>query len=180
MLIHLPGLLNIVIDFVAWLFIHVSVSLWIDKIPPQKFNPETWIYRERRWENGGRIYQVLFKIHKWKMYLPDGAALTKNKFKKKHLVNPDAAYIQRFILETCRAELIHWGILISSLLFFLWNEWWIGLIMVAYGIGVNFPCIVTQRYNRIRLERISGLYNQKSLKKASGTILNSSLKYNDN
>ncbi len=154
MVIHLSGILNIIIDILAWLLIHVSVSLAIDKIPPNSFNPASWLYRERKWENGGRIYQRLLGIKKWKGLLPDGAAILKNRFRKKRLGNPDAAYISRFIAETCRAELIHWGIFIFSPLFLIWNEWWIGLIMIAYGFVVNVPCIVTQRYNRIRLKRI--------------------------
>ena len=154
MIFHLPGLLNIVVDFVAWLLIHVCVSLAIDKISPDSFNPESRLYRERSWEKGGRTYQVLLGIKTWKGLLPDGAVILKNRFRKKHLGNPDAKYIQRFIQETCRAELIHWVLFIFSLLFFIWNDWWIGMIMIAYGFVVNVPCIITQRYNRIRLKRI--------------------------
>jgi len=154
MIFHLTSLLNIIIDIIAWLIIHVSVSLSIDKIPPESFNPKSWLYRERSWEKGGRTYKVLLRVKTLKGILPDGAALTKNKFRKKHLGNPDAAYIQRFIVETCRAELIHWGIFIFSPLFLIWNDWWIGMIMIAYGFVVNVPCVVTQRYNRIRLKRI--------------------------
>ena len=154
MIFHLPSLLNIVIDIIAWLLIHVCVSLSIDNISPDFFNPESWLYRERRWENGGRIYQVFLRIKIWKGLLPDGADLTKNRFRKKHLGNPDAAHVRRFIAETCRAELIHWLIFICSPLFFFWKEWWIGMIMVTYGLMVNVPCIVTQRYNRIRLKRV--------------------------
>jgi glycosyl-4,4'-diaponeurosporenoate acyltransferase len=154
MIIHLPSIWNIMIDILAWLLIHVNVSLSIDKIAPETFNPISWLYRERKWEKNGRIYQILLRIKRWKGLLPDGAVILKNRFRKKHLGDPDAAYISRFIAETCRAELIHWGIFIFSPLFLIWNEWWIGLIMIAYGFVVNVPCIVTQRYNRIRLKRI--------------------------
>jgi len=145
--------------------IHVSISLLTDKIQPDSFNPESWLYKERKWEVGGRIYQRCFKIKTWKGLLTDGAALNKNKFQKKHLGNPNAMYIRRFIAETCRAELIHWVIFIFSPLFFIWNEWWIGMIMIAYGFLVNVPCIVTQRYNRIRLKRIcNNIVHSQSLK----------------
>ena len=154
MIFHLPSLINIIIDIIAWLTIHVSVSLLIDKIPPNSFNPNSWLFRERKWEKGGRTYQALLRIQTWKGLLPDGAALTKNKFRKKYLINLEDAYIRRFIAETCRAELIHWVIFMFSPLFLIWNEWWIGMIMIAYGFVVNVPCIITQRYNRIRLKRI--------------------------
>jgi glycosyl-4,4'-diaponeurosporenoate acyltransferase len=155
MIIHLPSILNIIIDILAWLLIHVSVSLSIDKIPPDSFHSNSWLYREGRWEKGGKIYQIVLRIKQWKGLLPDGAALLKNRFRKKHLGNLDEAYINRFIAETNRAELIHWGIFLFSPLFLIWNEWWIGLIMIAYGFAVNVPCIVTQRYNRIRLKNIN-------------------------
>lgn len=161
MIVHLPSFLNIVIDILAWLVIHVSVSLSIDKISPESFNPESWFYKERKCEKGGRTYQRILRIKTWKGLLPDGAALIKNRFRKKHLGTPDALYVRRFIAETCRAEFIHWGIFIFSPIFLLWNEWWIGLIMIAYGIVVNVPCIVTQRYNRIRLKRIYNYIVQK-------------------
>ena len=154
MIFRLPSFLNVVIDIIAWFFIHVSVSLSIDTISPNAFNPESWLYRECKWERDGRIYQYLLKIKTWKGRLPDGAALTKKSFRKKHLGNPNTTYIQRFIEETCRAELIHWVIFICSPLFFFWNEWWIGMIMIVYGFIVNIPCIITQRYNRIRLKGI--------------------------
>jgi len=153
MIFHLPSLWTIVIDFIAWFLIHVFVSLSVAKTRPDSFNPDAWLYRERNWEDRGKFYQRFFKIKKWKELLPDGAAVSKSGFRKKHLENSDGAYIRRFILETCRAELTHWGIFVFSIVFFIWNDWWIGMIMIAYGIVVNIPCVITQRYNRIRLRR---------------------------
>lgn len=158
MIFHLPSLWTIVIDFVVWLVIHVGVSMSTAKIRPDSFNPESWLYRERLWERDRRIYQSLLRIKTWKGLLPDGAAVSKSGFRKKHLGNPDAVYIRRFILETCRAELTHWVIFVFSVVFFIWNDWWIGMIMIAYGLVVNMPCIVTQRYNRIRLKRMYSSY----------------------
>lgn len=152
MIFHLSGLLNIIIDVIAWLLIHVIVSLSIDMIPPGSFNPESWLFKERRWEKNGRIYEAL-RIKTWKRLLPDGAAISRNGFRKKHIVNLEPRYIRRFVAETCRAELIHWVIFLFSPFFLLWNEWWIGMIMIAYGFVVNVPCIITQRYNRIRFKR---------------------------
>jgi glycosyl-4,4'-diaponeurosporenoate acyltransferase len=120
------------------------------------FNPESWLYRRRNWEGDGRPYQYIVRIKTWKRLLPDGAAVSAGGFRKKRLANRDVAYIRRFILETCRAELTHWLIFAFAVVFFIWNDWWIGMIMIAYGSLVNLPCILTQRYNRIRLMRVSG------------------------
>ena len=161
MILHLSSVLNIIIDVIAWLIIHASASLAIDKIPPDSFNPKSWLCKERRWENGGKIYQVLLRIKTWKGFLPDGAAVFRGGFRKKHLSYSNVEYIRRFAIETCRAELTHWVIFVFSIVFFIWNEWWIGMIMIAYGFIVNVPCIVTQRYNRIRLRRIYNVCSQR-------------------
>jgi glycosyl-4,4'-diaponeurosporenoate acyltransferase len=153
MIFHLPSLWTAVIDCVAWFLIHVFASLSVSIKRPDSFNPDSWLYREHHWEDRGRFYQRFFKIKKWKEFLPDGAAVSKSGFRKKHLGNLDPDYVRRFILETCRAELTHWSIFVFSMVFFIWNDWWIGMIMIAYGIVVNIPCVITQRYNRIRLRR---------------------------
>ena len=154
MIFHLPSLWTIAIDVAVWLVIHLCVSLAIAQLRPDSFNPESWCYRERAWERHGRTYLELLSIKTWKKLLPDGAAISKGGFRKKRLASRDAAYIRRFILESCRAELTHWVIFVFSIVFFIWNDWWIGLLMIAYAFVVNAPCIVTQRYNRIRLKRI--------------------------
>jgi glycosyl-4,4'-diaponeurosporenoate acyltransferase len=154
MIFHLSSVWAVAIDFMVWLVIHVGVSASIANIRPESFYPESWLYGERNWERNGRAYQAFFKIKTWKRLLPDGAAVCKSGFRKKHLNNTNADYGRRFILETCRAELTHWVIFVFSIIFFIWNDWWIGLIMIVYGFVVNVPCIVTQRYNRIRLRRI--------------------------
>jgi len=157
---QLPGSWAVAANVGAWLVIHVGISVLAARMKTTSFNPQSWLYRQRIWERGGRTYKALLKVKKWKRLLPDGAAVFKGGFRKKRLPNRDGQYIERFILETCRAEFTHWVILASSVIFFVWNDWWIGVIMVAYGFLANMPCIVTQRYNRIRLNRICGSHNR--------------------
>ena len=154
MIFHLSSQWTIALDFIMWLFIHVGVSMSIARIGQDSFNPESWFYRERSCERDGEIYDVIFKVKRWKRVIPDGAAIFRNGFRKKNLHSSDTAYIQRFIVETCRGELTHWIIFAFSIIFFLWNMWWVGMIMIAYALVVNIPCVITQRYNRIRLRRI--------------------------
>jgi len=161
MIFQLPGTWAIAVNIAAWLVIHVVVSVSIARVPLKSFNPRSWLYRQRTWETAGKPYKSLLKVKKWKRLLPDGAAVFKRGFRKKRLRGRDAAYIQVFILETCRAELTHWVILAFSAIFFVWNEWWIGLIMIAYGLAANMPCIVAQRYNRMRLTRTHQRYNRR-------------------
>lgn len=154
MIFHLSGPWAIAIDIAVWLVIHLGVGMSTARMRPDSFNPESWLYRQRTWERGGKTHKSLLKVKKWKRLLPDGVAVFKGGFRKKHLGDADAAHIRGLIVETCRAEFTHWVILLFALIFFLWNDWWIGLIMVAYGFAANMPCIITQRYNRIRLRRL--------------------------
>ncbi len=39
------------------------------------FDPQGWLYRTRRWERGGQVYDRVFLIRAWKRLLPDGSAL---------------------------------------------------------------------------------------------------------
>ncbi len=158
MLLHLPRLSTILLDIAVWAIIHIGVSYLMMHIPLRLFDSEFWLYRQKKWEKDGKLYARIFKLRRWKKRLPDGAALFKKAFQKKHLKGLDDAYLGNFTRETCRAELTHWIMVLISPVFFIWNPWYVGTIMIAYALAVNLPCIITQRYNRIRLERVcSGL-----------------------
>ena len=156
-LIYLTTFWTVVIDFIAWFIIHMGVVLLIIHIPSKSFDPEGWLFRSRRWEKNGNIYTKIFKIRKWKEYLPDGSKLLKYKsFPKKHLDEKNGLYFNSFLQETCRAELTHWIIMLFGPLFFLWNKPGVGLIMICYALIENLPLVVAQRYNRIRFKRFPG------------------------
>ena len=72
----------------------------------------------------------------------------------KHIASMQSEYLERWLVETCRAELVHWLALLSSGVFFLWNPPHLGFIMVLYAVIVNLPCVIVQRYNRPRLVRV--------------------------
>jgi glycosyl-4,4'-diaponeurosporenoate acyltransferase len=154
MIIHLSSLWMLTLDFIAWLVINLSTAGVISKLRSRSFDPETRLFKERKWEKQSRLYERLLKIKKWKSWLPDGAEVSRRAFKKKHLQTSDSAYIQVFIRETCRAEILHWIIFIFGFVFFIWNPWYVGIIMIVYAGITNLPCILTQRYNRIRLKRL--------------------------
>ena len=155
MLLHLPTLQTILLNIAAWLIIHVGVSYLMTHIPLNLFDTGFWLYRQRKWEKNGKIYARIFRLKKWKKRLPDGAALFKKGFQKKHLKRLDEIYLGNFIRETCRAEITHWIMFLLSPVFFIWNIWWVGIVMIVYAILVNVPCIIIQRYNRIRLKRVN-------------------------
>ena len=155
MLVHLPTAIIILIDIAAWFVIHMGVSYIMTHQPLSSFNTSSWLYRKHDWERNGRLYEKLFRLKAWKKRLPDGAAVFKKGFEKKHLRETNKDYFDSFIRETCRAELTHWIVFLFGPLFLIWNLWWVGIVMILYAAMANLPCIITQRYNRIRLQRIA-------------------------
>jgi len=155
MLVHLPTAITILIDVAAWFVIHMGVSYIMARQPLTSFNNSSWLYRKRNWERNGKFYEKFFRLKSWKRKLPDGAAIFKNGFEKKHLKETNKDYLYSFIRETCRAELTHWIVFLFGPVFFIWNLWWVGIVMILYATIANIPCVITQRYNRIRLQRIA-------------------------
>jgi glycosyl-4,4'-diaponeurosporenoate acyltransferase len=160
MLIHLPTHITIPIDVAAWFVIHMGVSYFMARLPLPWFDPNSWLYRRRNWERNGKFYEKCFRLQSWKKLLPDGAAIFQYGFEKKRLKERGRDYLDSFLRETCRAELTHWIVFLFGPLFFLWNIRWVGMVMILYAALANMPCIITQRYNRIRLQRITGRYRQ--------------------
>ena len=151
---ELPATWLIGLNIGVWLVVHLAVAWLGTQLPVRFFSPGQWLYRERPWEAGGRFYERRFSIRQWKDRLPDGARLFAAGFPKGRLKRATPAYLDRFVRETCRGEAIHWVVFGAAGLFFLWNPWWAGLVMIAYAAMANIPCILSQRYNRLRLFRV--------------------------
>lgn len=147
--------LIIAVNILAWLIFHIGLAWLGTRIPGKYFNPNFYWFRTFCFEKNGKIYERLFFIKIWKDKIPDGAAWFKGGFRKKKLVKANNEYLLLFIVETCRGETVHWLVFFSSGFFFIWNDIGVGLIMVLYAFLANFPCIIIQRYNRIRLRRIA-------------------------
>ena len=151
-IIHLSTFWTVLLDIFAWFVIHMAVVLFMIRIPRDRFGPDSFLYRVRSWEIGGRLYEKVFRIKRWKSVLPDGARWMKGRgFPKKELASRSTQYLQAFIRETCRAELTHWLTMVFAPFFFLWNKPFVGWIMIAYALAENVPLIMAQRYNRSRL-----------------------------
>ena len=139
-------------NLLGWPLIHLAIGLAALRLPPHLFARDSWLTAPRRWERDGRLYRDKLAIRKWKAMLPDGAPWLGG-FAKKKFSTRDPSYLAQFLLETRRAELAHWCMLCCLPLFFLWNPPWACLVMTAYALAANLPCILAQRYNRIALDR---------------------------
>jgi glycosyl-4,4'-diaponeurosporenoate acyltransferase len=151
---HLSDLAALAIDVVILIVWNAAVGYAFHRLPVEAFAHDRGITRLRPWERDGRFWVDVARIRRWKRWLPDAGDLFAGGFSKRRLSARDPAYFQRFVAETRRAELVHWVVPAIVPLFFLWNPWWLAMVMVVYAAVANVPCLVTQRYNRARLERV--------------------------
>jgi glycosyl-4,4'-diaponeurosporenoate acyltransferase len=149
-LIDLPIVWIVLLNVLGWPAIQLGLAWAFTRMPETWFDPP----EPRTWESRGFFYERVFGIKRWKDLLPDGAAWFGGGFAKGKLPNADSDYFRRFIRETWRGELCHWCTLAFTPLFFLWNPWWGDMVMVAFAAAANFPCILAQRYNRLRFRRV--------------------------
>ncbi len=148
----LPTAWTIGLDILAWFIFHLAVVRVMLGVPRRRFEPEGRLFRPRKWEREGRVYQEVFRIKRWKPLLPDGARwFDTGGFPKKTLAARDVPYLQAFAVETCRAELTHWTIILLAPFFFFWNKPVVGWVMIAYALAENLPLIMAQRFNRARI-----------------------------
>ncbi len=119
------------------------------------FRRDSWITRSR-WFDTARLYERSFKVRRWKDRLPEAGAFFADGFSKRRLEGNNLAYLDRFVIETRRAEVTHWLLVALIPAFFLWNPLRLAAAMAVYGLVANVPCILIQRYNRLRLQRVQG------------------------
>lgn len=138
----------------AWAFFHLSISFLFMKVPEAYYEKESAWYKPFRWERNGVIWQDVFHVRAWKGHLPDASSFIDSAYDKRQISEVNAETLNKFIIETKRAEQSHWVQMLPAPLFFLWNPVWAGWLMIAYAFFMNIPFIIVQRYNRPRLERI--------------------------
>lgn len=154
MWLELSNLWIVILNVVAIPSIHFGISWWFTKLDRSRFDPDAWLFRQRRIEEGGTVYQTLFRIRRWKHLLPDAAPWFKG-FAKGRLGDKNPAHLRVFIAETCRGEAAHYAQIPGILLTLLWNPWPVAAgVMIVYAFASNLPCILLQRFTRARLRRV--------------------------
>jgi glycosyl-4,4'-diaponeurosporenoate acyltransferase len=153
--LFLPEPWTLISYFLVWLVIQLGVSLLGLLIPGRWLRHDRGMFRQARWESSA-FYKRRLKVHLWKKFLPDGAATTKSGFRKKSLDGSSPEYLEKFLVESCRAELVHWVAILPFWVFGFWAPAVVIAPMFAYALIVNLPCIITQRYNRPRFAALLG------------------------
>jgi glycosyl-4,4'-diaponeurosporenoate acyltransferase len=127
-------------NILGWPLNHLAIGFVALRLPSHLFAGDSRLTAARRLERDGRLYRDWLAIGKWKSLPPDGA-LWLGGFEKKRVQGRDASYLAQFLLETRRAELAHWCMVGCLPLFFMWNPPLACLVMTAYALAANLPCI---------------------------------------
>jgi glycosyl-4,4'-diaponeurosporenoate acyltransferase len=134
----------------GWLSWSLLVGALANRVPPSWLAAGHWFWRLSR-QGRRQGFERRLAIRRWKAWLPDaGNALPKG-VAKAALVGRDRADLERLVLETKRAELVH----LLLLPFWIVTSRWLTpagvLLNLLFACGFNLPCIWIQRYNRLRL-----------------------------
>ena len=140
--------------FIIWPILQFAAFSLASRLFDRYLTVESSLFKSGKWEQGGAIYNRLFKIHRWKGYLPDGGTIVRKDFNKKKLQSFSREQLNRFLNESCRAELSHWIAIAPFWIFGLFAPAKAIFYMLIYALAVNLPCIMAQRYNRPRVIRL--------------------------
>lgn len=142
---------NILFVIVFWTILQITIPVICMKVADKHFCPGSFLFRTRKWEKNGKIYEIVFKIKKWKNLLPDGGAVIKGGFQKKHIDILSIEKLDKYIVESCRGEFAHWLLILSFWTVGFFSPPIVMLVMFVYSVFANVPCIIAQRYNRPRV-----------------------------
>lgn len=154
MLIELGDTATVVWSVVAWTVFGTVSGYLVTLVPSARLDHDTWLTRLRPWEDRGRWYDRRLGVRRWKDRLPELGALFPGGRSKRHLGGRDGDALTAFMVETRRAELVHWCNLAVGPVFLLWCRPLIGAAMVVFGVAAHSPFIVVQRFNRGRAAEI--------------------------
>lgn len=147
--IELPAVWIVVLNAGLWPVLQLSLAWGFTRMPVSWFHPP-----EPPGYESVVLYERFFCVRHWKHMLPDAAKWMGGTFAKRELKSSDPDYLRRFIVETWRGELCHASAILFVPLFFLWNPWWGNCVVLIYAVLANVPCIIVQRYNRLRLQQV--------------------------
>jgi glycosyl-4,4'-diaponeurosporenoate acyltransferase len=137
----------------GWLGWSLLIGALANRLPRSALNHDTWLTGPRPWPESKAGYEQRLAILRWKFLLPDAGAALPGGVRKKSLVGRDPAALQRLVEETRRAELVHLALWPFWLVTALWLPPAGVLINLIFATLFNLPCLLLQRYNRLRLAR---------------------------
>lgn len=131
-----------------WSLYSLLVGLFANQLP------DAWLQRQGVRQSSNLLNvrpKGLLGIHRWKRWIPDAGNALPGGISKATLVRRDTDSLLRLVLETSRAEIVHWALLPAGLITALWLPTAGVLVNVIFALAFNLPCVLLQRYNRARL-----------------------------
>lgn len=144
----------LILSIFLWFIFQVSAARISHKLPDKWLSANNFLFKQRKWEKDGKFYWQIFKVKKWKKFLPDGAAVHKEDYKKKNIHDFSEENLNRFLIESCRAEINHLLAITPFWIFGFFVPTVVILYMFIYALFINAPCIIVQRYNRPRIIKL--------------------------
>lgn len=148
MIVSLNDWLVVALNVIVWFAWSAGIGYVGHRLPTAVFERESWLTRLRAFETRGRWYERRLNIKRWKDRLPEAGAFFAGGFSKRTVTRSELA---RFVVETRRAELVHWVAMALWPVFAIWNPPWAVGVVFVYAVVANAPCLLVQRYNRARL-----------------------------
>lgn len=161
------------VNILVFLGFSLGISLITEKLPEHFYCYKKKLYRERKWEQGGRFYERVFLVKKWKDKLPEFSDFLRVLFSKRHIASTNENYLKLFLSESCKAEFTHWVIIGSSFLFLFWTDLLGTVKMIFIAVFLNMPYIIIQRYNRPRLIRLLNKFRRDKVEVAAASTAES-------
>jgi glycosyl-4,4'-diaponeurosporenoate acyltransferase len=150
------GLMPLVSSAAFWLLASVLVGLLANQLPERWLgagSPRATLSAPASPWGGSSRQPGLLHIRGWKRWIPDAGGALPGGVRKASLVQRDPAALRRLLLETRRAEIVHWLLWPAALLTALWLPPAGVMVNLAFASLFNLPCVLVQRYNRGRLQR---------------------------
>ncbi len=140
----------VLIDIFVWVRFGMLIGCISTKLP------KSFLQRNMYPTNGKTIIRLekFLKIKSWKDKLPEAGATFDGGVSKKHLTMKTKEGIEAFIIETRRAEFVHVYAPVICFVYFIYNPWWLAVLMLGICVLLNLPFQLIQRYNRARCLRI--------------------------
>ena len=135
----------------AWMLFGLVVGWLAVRTPDRRLGPGP-ITRLRPWERSLVPYRII-GIRHWKDLLPEAGDFFRGGVSKRHLPDGSVGTLQRFVVETRRAERVHWSLVVVAPTFFIWTPAGFAVPNLFIALAANLPFVAIQRYNRVRLER---------------------------
>lgn len=149
-----------VVGWVAWSLLIGFVG---HLLPLKLLETETWLTRPRPWGETRHWYEQVLRIKSWKDWLPEAGDFFPGGFAKSSVGGGNCELMSRFLAETRRAEYVHIAIWPFWLVTTLWTPSWGVLVNLVVGTALNLPCLWVQRYNRLRLQHLLLLKEQRKI-----------------